>query len=552
MTQLKDCIAWKKLEEHYKQFKNVNLRELFRTDPYRFEKFSVHFGDFLLDYSKNLINYNTLLLLVELAEERNLKSMTDKMFSGEKINTTENRAVLHTALRNLSKNPVRVNGWDVMPKIEQVLNQMRRFVDSVHSGEWRGCTGMPITDIVNIGIGGSDLGPSMVCNALRHYSKPGMSVHFVSNIDGTHISEVLKRLNPATTLFIIASKTFTTQETITNANTAKRWFLKGIARHLDDVAKHFVGISTNQDAVKQFGIDPENMFGFWNWVGGRFSLWSSIGLSVALYLGMDKFEELLQGAFEADEHFKNSPFEENIPVIMGLLDIWYSGFFKTATRAVIPYDQYLEFFPDFLQQLEMESNGKRVTKRGKIVNYPTGQVIWGKPGTNAQHSFFQILHQGTQLIPADFIAPIETHNKVGDHHEILLANFFAQTEALMIGKTESEAKEELIALGLSNLEIEELLPHKIFPGNKPSNTILFKKLTPKNLGSLIALYEHKVFVQGVIWDINSFDQWGVELGKQLAKEILPELKANEDTTNHDVSTNGLINYYKTHKQTEHQ
>ncbi len=544
MKHLNGTEAWQKLTKHYQEMKNEHLRDLFRLDPYRFDKFSIKWEDFLLDFSKNIINYNTLLLLTELANERNLLGMIKSMFAGDKINTTEKRAVLHIALRNSSINQIKVDGWDIMPQVEMVLNQMKNFVDAIHRGEKRGCTGMPITDIVNIGIGGSDLGPMMVCNALKKYSKPGMSVHFISNIDGTQISEVLKRLNPATTLFIIASKTFTTQETLVNANTAKRWFLQGIAKHQEDVSKHFVAISTNEDAVKQFGINPENMFGFWSWVGGRYSLWSAIGLSIALYLGMDKFEELLEGAHEMDQHFLNTPFESNIPVILALMGVWYTDFFNTKTHAIIPYDQYLEFFPDYLQQLDMESNGKSVTKEGVEVSYPTGPVIWGKPGTNAQHSFFQLIHQGTQMIPADFIAPVESLHKVGEHHDILISNFLAQTEALMKGKTEVEAKEELLESGIDNRLIKDLLPHKVFRGNKPTNTIFFKKLTPKNLGSLIAMYEHKVFVQGVIWGINSFDQWGVELGKQLANKILPELRNEEKISTHDVSTNNLINYYK--------
>ena len=519
------------------------MRDLFASDPKRFERFSIQFGDILVDYSKNRITAETVPLLLDLAREVGLKDWIEKMFKGEKINSTENRAVLHTALRNRTNTPIVVDGNDVMPEINRVLRQMRDFSENVRSGSWKGFTGQPITDIVNIGIGGSDLGPVMVTEALKHYGKLGLRVHFVSNVDGTHIAETLRDLNAATTLFVIASKTFTTQETLTNANTAKDWLLKD-AKNQSAVAKHFVALSTNTNEVAKFGIDIKNMFEFWDWVGGRYSLWSAIGLSIALFIGMDNFEELLTGAHAMDNHFRYEPFEKNIPVILGMLGIWYNNFFDASTHAIIPYDQYLHRFAAYFQQGDMESNGKRVTKDGKAVDYSTGPIIWGEPGTNGQHAFFQLIHQGTRLIPADFLAPITSQNPIGEHHPILLSNFFAQTEALMKGKTEAEAKAELEAAGMKGDALHQLLPHKVFPGNRPTNSILFKKLTPRTLGSLIAMYEHKIFVQGVIWNINSFDQWGVELGKQLAKKILPELNGSQPIATHDSSTNALINYYK--------
>jgi glucose-6-phosphate isomerase len=521
----------------------MKMKDLFATDPERFDKFHVRLGDILLDYSKNLITDKTMSLLIELARQAGLPARIEMMFTGEKINFTEKRSVLHTALRNRSKEPVIVDGKDVMPDIRKVLVKMRKFTESVRSGEWKGCTGLPITDIVNIGIGGSDLGPAMVCAALKPYSDK-INTHFVSNIDGTHIVGTLKKLNPETTMFIIASKTFTTQETITNAMTARDWFRKNIKGYSQDMTKHFVALSTNTAAVKDFGIDPANMFEFWDWVGGRYSLWSAIGLSIALSIGMDNFEDLLEGAYEMDQHFRTSPFDKNIPVILALLGIWYNNFFNTKTYAVIPYDQYLEYLPDYLQQLEMESNGKSTDSSGQNVEYPTGPVVWGKAGTNAQHSFFQLIHQGTQMIPADFLAPVVSQNPSGMHHDILISNFLAQTEALMIGKTEEEVRKELEKQGMPEEEIESLLPHRVFVGNKPTNSIFYQKLTPKTLGSLIAMYEHKVFVQGTIWNINSYDQWGVELGKQLAKKILPELTSNEIVDSHDSSTNALIKFYK--------
>ena len=519
------------------------MRAMFATDPHRFGKFSVRWNDFLLDYSKNRIAERTMTLLFDLARESDLKKRIEQMFTGEKINSTEHRSVLHIALRNRSNTPIMVDGVDVMPAVNKVLEHIRDFSEQVRSGAWKGYTGQPITDIVNIGIGGSDLGPVMVTEALKHYSHPRLNVHFVSNVDGTHIAETLKPLSPETTLFIVASKTFTTQETIVNAESAKRWFLER-AKDPAAVAKHFVAVSTNAKAVAAFGIDTRNMFEFWDWVGGRYSLWSEIGLSIALSVGMENFEELLLGAHEMDQHFRTAPFEKNLPVILALLGIWYNNFFGAESHAIIPYDQYLHRFPAYLQQADMESNGKGVTRGGLRVDYSTGPIIWGEPGTNGQHAFFQLLHQGTKLIPVDFLAPAQSQNPMGEHHAILLSNFFAQTEALMKGKTEAEARTELEKAGLRGSELEELLPHKVFPGNRPTNTILFKKLTPRTLGSLIALYEHKIFVQGVLWDVNSFDQWGVELGKQLAKAILPELAGSDSVTKHDSSTNGLIDFYK--------
>jgi glucose-6-phosphate isomerase len=548
MNPLSKSKEWLELGEHYSKISNLKMIDLFNSDASRFGKYSIEFNDILVDYSKNIILEETMSKLLALAESAELKNWIEQMFTGAKINNTEGRAVLHVALRNRSNEPIKVDGLDVIPKVNAVLAQMSRFVDDVHSGKWKGCTGKPIKDIVNIGIGGSDLGPAMVCTALKPYANFGINAHFVSNVDGTHITETLKKLDPEQTLFIIASKTFTTQETITNANTAKQWFLSAMANNEKDVSKHFIAISTNEKAVREFGIDPDNMFGFWDWVGGRFSLWSAIGLPIALYIGMKNFEELLQGAFEMDNHFHSTPFNENIPVILALLGIWYVNFFNARTHAVIPYDQYLEKFPDYLQQLEMESNGKSIGRESMPLDYQTAPVNWGKIGTDSQHSFFQLIHQGTQMIPVDFLAPVNSHNKTGNHQELLLSNFFAQTEALMKGKTEEEVRIELQNEGKSIEEIEKLLLHKVFNGNSPSTTILYKKLTPRELGTLLAMYEHKVFVQGIIWNINSFDQWGVELGKQLAKRILPELTNNENINSHDCSTNGLINYYKKYRE----
>ena len=543
-TQIKAATkAWHALQVHHEKMSRMHMRDMFSKDAQRFEKFSLQSNHILLDYSKNIITAETLTHLFNLARETKLQDAITRVFSGEKINSTENRAVLHTALRNRSNRPIRVDGEDVMPDVNAVLAQMKRFSDDVRMGQWRGYTEDPITDIVNIGIGGSDLGPVMVTEALKHYAKPGLHVHFISNVDGTHIAETLKNLRPETTLFIVASKTFITQETLTNAHTAKEWLMRA-AGDASAVKKHFVALSTNAKEVAAFGIDTRNMFEFWDWVGGRYSLWSAIGLSIAIYIGMDNFEALLSGAHGMDEHFRTAPLEKNMPVIMGLLGIWYINFFGAQTHAILPYDQYLNRFPAYLQQADMESNGKSTTRDGASVNYNTGPVIWGEPGTNGQHAFYQLIHQGTHLIPADFIAPIETHNPLGEHHAILLSNFFAQTEALMKGKTTDDVRVELKASGLQGEALENLVPHKTFPGNRPTNSLLLQKLTPTTLGALIALYEHKVFVQGMIWNINSFDQWGVELGKQLAKAILPELQGDDSVKSHDSSTNGLINYFK--------
>ncbi|HQI03890.1 MAG TPA: glucose-6-phosphate isomerase [bacterium] len=534
--------SWKKLEK-LRSVKEFNLRKMFASDPLRADRYSIEFNDIFVDYSKNLIDDDVLKDLFELAAECGLKGAVNSMFEGEKINETENRAVLHTALRNFSDRPVIESGTDVMPQIRKVLEKMKKFADIVSNGKWMGFKGEAVTDIVNIGIGGSDLGPVMVTEALKPYWKKGMKVHFVSNVDGTHIAETLKKLKPETTLFLIASKTFTTQETMTNAESAKKWFLWNGGEPAD-IAKHFAALSTNTKAVTEFGIDPENMFEFWDWVGGRYSLWSAIGLSIACVTGYENFERLLKGAYLMDEHFRSEPFERNVPVILGLLGIWYNNFFDADSHAVLPYDQYMHRFAAYLQQGDMESNGKCVDRSGNTVTYQTGPIIWGEPGTNGQHAFYQLIHQGTKLIPCDFLAPAVTHNPISDHHEKLLANFFAQTEALMNGKTEEEAKKELEKAGKTAQEIAKLLPFKVFSGNRPTNSIIFKKLTPEVLGSLIAAYEHKIFVQGVIWNVFSFDQWGVELGKQLAGKILPELKDQTPVSGHDSSTNMLINKFK--------
>jgi glucose-6-phosphate isomerase len=542
MSALTESPAWKALETHHGKVAGLHMRDLFASDPKRFEKFSLIFEDILFDYSKNRITEKTMSLLIDLARQADLVEKIEAMFSGERINITEGRAVLHVALRNRANRPIQVDGQNVMPEVNRVLERIRSFSEAVRSGEWRGYTGKPITDVVNIGIGGSDLGPQMVTAALKPYARYGLNSHFVSNLDGTHMAETLKPLNRETALFIIASKTFTTLETMTNANSAREWFLTG-AGDEGAVAKHFVAVSTNETEVAKFGIDPKNMFGFWDWVGGRYSLWSAIGLPIILSIGMDRFEELLAGAHKVDEHFRSTPFEENIPVIMGLVGIWYNNFFDAQTYAILPYDQYLCRFPAYFQQGDMESNGKSVTKNGEKVDYSTGPIIWGEPGTNGQHAFYQLIHQGTRLIPCDFLAPAMSHNPIGEHHKLLIANFLAQTEALMRGRTEKEVRAELADSDLGAEEIEKLVAAKVFEGNRPSNSFLFKKLTPETLGSLIALYEHKIFTQGAIWEINSFDQWGVELGKQLAKVIAPELESDESISSHDSSTNGLINYY---------
>lgn len=543
MPKLSNSPAWLALQAHQKTIAEVHMRDLFAADPARFEKFSILFNDILFDYSKHRITEETLNLLLNLAREMDVTGWTNKMFNGEPINFTENRAVLHIALRNRSARSILVDGKDVMPSVNAVLARMKRFSDAVRGGEWKGFTGKTITDVVNIGIGGSDLGPAMVTESLLDYHCPNIKFHFVSNIDSTQLFETERHLNVETTLFIIASKTFTTQETMTNARSAREWFLR-TAKDEAAIAKHFIAISTNAQEVAKFGINPDHMFEFWDWVGGRYSLWSAIGMTIAIAIGMDRFKELLQGAHEMDEHFRSAPLEKNLPVIMAMLGIWYNNFFGSDTHAIIPYDQYLNRLPAYLQQLDMESNGKRVDREGKPVDYATGQIIWGELGSNGQHAFFQLIHQGARLIPADYIAMHENKHPIGEHHNILLANFFAQTEALMRGKNEQEVTDELKAYGLNERQISQLLPHKIFPGNKPSNSILLHKLDPKSLGSLIAFYEHKVFVQGIIWNINSFDQWGVELGKQLAKVILPELSGSDKVSSHDCSTNNLINYYK--------
>mgnify|MGYP002064130240 CR=1 FL=1 len=535
--------SWQNLRRHHKKIKDLHMRDLFAEDPRRFEKMSIRFNNMIVDYSKNRITEETLKFLIALAEKCELGNAIERMFAGQRINETEDRAVLHTALRNRDNTPVVIESRDVMPKVNRVLNQMENFSGRIISGNWQGYTAKKISDIVNIGIGGSDLGPLMVTEALRPYAQKDIRVHFVSNVDGTHLTETLRRLNPETTLFMIASKTFTTQETMTNAFSARSWFLKA-AGDRQHIARHFVAISTNSEAVEKFGIDKDNMFVFWDWVGGRYSLWSAIGLSIACFIGYENFVALLQGAFEMDQHFKSAPFDRNIPVILALIGIWYNNFFGAQTEAILPYDQYMHRFPAYFQQGNMESNGKSVDREGQSVDYQTGPIIWGEPGTNGQHAFYQLIHQGTKLIPADFLAPAISHNPVGDHHQILLSNFFAQTEALLNGKTADEVKAELKKDGKSDKEIQKLWPQKVFEGNRPTNSIFFKQLTPKMLGSLIAMYEHKIFVQGVIWNIFSFDQWGVELGKQLANKILPELADDRSVDTHDSSTNGLINAYK--------
>lgn len=534
--------AWVSLQQHYLEMQATTMRDLFEEDRGRFEKLHLTFSDILVDFSKNIMTTDTLALLKRLAEETELPDAIQAMFNGEKINQTEARAVWHVALRNQSGRAMVLDGQDVMPEVNRVLDQIRNFSDGLLSGAWKGYSGKEITDIVNIGIGGSDLGPLMVCEALRPYHRH-IRPHFVSNVDGTHLAETLKRVNPETTLFIIASKTFTTQETMTNAESAKRWFLEATGGR-GDVARHFVAVSTNSKAVTAFGIAPENMFVFWDWVGGRYSLWSAIGLPIACTIGFERFQELLQGAFDMDEHFRTQPLDKNIPVVLGLLGIWYTNFFGATSEAILPYDQYMHRFAAYFQQGNMESNGKSVDRNGHPVDYPTGPVIWGEPGTNGQHAFYQLIHQGTHLIPCDFLAPVVSHNAVADHHEKLLSNFFAQTEALMKGKTAEEVEAELRAAGMDEEALEFHVPYRIFAGNKPTNSILFRQLTPRVLGSLIAMYEHKIFVQGVIWNIFSFDQWGVELGKVLAKKILPELTSAGEVTTHDSSTNGLINYFK--------
>ncbi|XP_072388027.1 glucose-6-phosphate isomerase [Diabrotica undecimpunctata] len=542
--------SWQKLQQYYdSKGSKIVIKDLFAHDPARFDKLSLKIatpndGDILIDFSKNRIDEEGLKLLLDLARSRKVEAARDAMFNGSKINFTENRAVLHIALRNRSNRPILVDGKDVMPDVNAVLNHMKSFTEQVLSGAWKGYSGKKITDVVNIGIGGSDLGPLMVTEALKPYNK-GLNLHFVSNIDGTHLAEVLKKVNPETVLFIIASKTFTTQETCTNAKSAKDWFL-ATAKDPAAVAKHFVALSTNAEKVSEFGIDTANMFGFWDWVGGRYSLWSAIGLSISLSIGFDNFSQLLDGGFFMDQHFQSAPLEKNASVILALLGVWYGNFFGAETHALLPYDQYLHRFAAYFQQGDMESNGKYITRSGEQVNFQTGPIVWGEPGTNGQHAFYQLIHQGTKTIPADFIAPANTHNPIsgGTHHKILLANFLAQTEALMAGKTPEQAKAELEKQGLQGEALQKILPHKVFLGNRPTNSIVVKKVTPFILGALIALYEQKIFTQGIIWDINSYDQWGVELGKQLAKAIEPELQDSKPVSSHDASTNGLINFIK--------
>ena len=549
MSTLTASPAWTALLAHKAVIDATPMRELFATDPGRFERMSREACGLFVDYSKHRATDVTLALLLELARQQAVEDWRDRMFSGDKLNGTENRSVLHVALRNRANRPILVDGADVMPLVNGVLAKMRTFTDALRGGDWKGHTGKTITDVVNIGIGGSDLGPVMVTEALRPYWKAGMTVHFVSNIDGTHMAETLKRVDPERTLFIVASKTFTTQETLTNAKTARAWLLERLGAGPEAVAKHFVALSTNAKEVAAFGIDTQNMFEFWDWVGGRYSLWSAIGLSIACVIGMDGFEQLLDGAFDMDEHFRTAPLEGNVPVLLAMLGVWYASFHGAETHAILPYDQYLHRFAAYFQQGDMESNGKSVDRNGvRITDHSTGPVIWGEPGTNGQHAFYQLIHQGTRLIPCDFIAPIESHNPVGNHHPILLANFFAQTEALMRGKTPDEARAELVAAKLSADRIEKLVPHKTFTGNRPTTSILIDKITPRRLGALVAMYEHKIFVQGIVWNIYSFDQWGVELGKQLASAILPELEGTAPVSSHDASTNGLINRYKANRR----
>jgi glucose-6-phosphate isomerase len=533
--------AWKALSEHHASVAELSMRELFAKDSERFSQFSRRFDDILIDFSKHRLTEETFNLLLDLARQAELPLWIERMFTSEAINHTEHRSVLHVALRNRSHFPIRVQGIDVMSEVDRVLAQMQRFSEQVRSGSWVGYTGKRVHDVVNIGIGGSDLGPKMVCEALAPYGDRNLRMHFVSNVDGAHISHVLAQCEPETSLFIIASKTFTTQETMTNAATARRWLLNALGNEAA-VARHFVAVSTNAEKVRSFGIDTANMFEFWDWVGGRYSLWSAIGLPIAVCIGMERFVELLEGAHAMDLHFRNTPLDDNLPVILALLGIWYINFFGAESQVMLIYDEYLRSLPNYLQQLDMESNGKVMDRQGRPIAYRTGPVVWGGLGNNGQHAFYQLLHQGTRLIPADFLAPVQSQDPVGDHHAILLANCLAQSEALMMGKNATQARAELQSQGLQEAELEFLLPYKVFTGNRPSTTILYLRLTPRTLGSLIALYEHKVFVQGVIWNINSFDQWGVELGKQLASAILPELKGERPTGEHDASTLGLLNY----------
>mgnify|MGYP002621556441 FL=1 len=547
MTKIIDSNEWQDLKKHFDNIKNVQMRDLFKEDEQRFEKFHLALDDFLFDFSKNRINDKTLDLLNKLAIKADVEGWRARQFSGEKINTTEDRAVLHTALRSQDNDPIVVDGVDVKPEVIKVLKQVESFSNSINDGSWKGFTGKKINTIVNIGIGGSDLGPAMVCKALKPYSQKDLHIHFVSNVDGADLALTLEQCDPETTLFIVASKTFTTQETMTNAFSARHWFLNH-AKNNNAISQHFVAVSTNTEKVKEFGINEENMFIFWDWVGGRYSLWSSIGLSISIYLGFENFKDLQIGAYEMDQHFLHAPIEKNMPIQMALIGIWYNNFFKFNTQAILPYDQGLSLLPSYLQQADMESNGKFIDRDGNRVCLETGPVIWGESGTNGQHAFYQLIHQGTQFVPCDFIMPIKSHYNPGDkknlHHKILMSNLLAQSQSLMMGKTIDEARSELINSGLSDQEISSLLPHRSFEGNRPSNTILFEKLTPKNLGKLIALYEHKIFVQGIIWNINSFDQWGVEYGKQIARLVLPKIQGEKTTSCFDASTNNLIDYIK--------
>jgi len=553
MSDVSDTPAWKALEAHYAATKDVHMKDQFAADPERFNKFNLKFEDLLFDFSKNRINEETMELLYKLAEQQDVNGMAKKMFSGEKINATEGRAVLHVALRNQSNTPIMVDGKDVMPEVNETLAKIKVFTENVRNGEWKGQTGKSINTIVNIGIGGSDLGPVMVCEALKPYSKRDLAMHFCSNVDGTHMAEILKKCDPETTLFLVASKTFTTQETMTNARSAKQWVLNNFNNDASSIAKHFAALSTNAAGVSEFGIDTKNMFGFWDWVGGRYSLWSAIGTPIALCIGFDNWMEMHAGAHAMDQHFLNTPAKDNLPMTLALIGAWYNNFYGAESVAILPYDQYMHRFAAYFQQGDMESNGKYVTKDGNKIGVQTGPIIWGEPGTNGQHAFYQLIHQGTKMIPCDFFAPIQTHNKLTetigapeDHHPILLSNYFAQTEALCFGKDADVVRSELEGK-MSPEAVDALVPHKVFEGNKPSNSFMFKKLTPRILGTLIAMYEMKIFTQAALWNINAFDQWGVELGKALAKKILPELGGTEDVASHDSSTNGLINYYKANK-----
>jgi glucose-6-phosphate isomerase len=541
VLRLREIPEWLALERHRDEIRGGHLRDWFRTDPGRADRLSSRLGDLLVDYSKHLVTHETLRLLRALARGRGVEALRDRMFAGDKINVTENRAVLHLALRNRSGRPVTLGGRDVMPEVGAALDHMRDFSERIRTGTWTGFSGSRIGDVVNIGIGGSDLGPAMVTEALTPYAREGPRLHFVSNVDGSHLAETLRMLRPETTLFIVASKTFTTDETMMNARSAQQWFLAA-ARDTAHVARHFVAVSTNEPEVRAFGIDPVNMFVFWNWVGGRYSLWSSIGLPIALAAGFDCFRQLLEGAHRVDEHFRTAAIEDNLPMTLGLLGIWYANFLGAETHAVLPYDQYLRRLPAYLQQLDMESNGKRVDRDGRAVDVPTGPIVWGEPGTNGQHAFYQLLHQGTRLVPCDFLIAAQSHNPLGDHHTTLIANCLAQSEALAFGKTEEQVRDELRAQGMADEAMARLLPHKIFPGNRPSTTFAYRRLDAETLGMLLALYEHKVFVMGAVWNINSFDQWGVELGKQLARRIWPELQTSAPVTSHDASTNALLNF----------